>query len=254
MLLVHVYGLFVVMSCPARSQTERATPTFGDSMREFASFFAPLVFPKVIQDDALLKEYVRSDEFARLRREAGDLCAVDALFTEAMRLSWNNAYEALFITLLATMDHRRFGVKVPLLGPLLWVPLTAEFPDEFQRRIDALPRRLYDDSPVRGAGDRDKLQHFFGSAFITYLFESRAAAERMGEFIEWGEEQVIVDGSLDERDFRANRQGQQFGLRLLEEKGTLPSAFFRFVLAQGDSLVRAPGDPRCGVSDSWEMR
>ncbi len=212
-------------------------PVFPDraEMPELISFFAPVIFPKVIQDGYALKQYVRSEQFREFRSAYGDLFSVDAIFDKAMRLSWNNAYEALLISLFATMDHSKFGVRVPLLGPLIWVPLTSESEEEFRARIAALPRSLYPDSPESGAGDRDKLQHFFGSAFLAYVFESRDAADRIGEFIEWGEDKVIVDGALDERDFRANRHGQDFGLRLLEDRAALPSPFFRFVIAQSDS-------------------
>jgi hypothetical protein len=207
-----------------------------------------------VQDDVRLRAFICSEEFSVIRSRRGDRSAVDALFAEAMRLSWNNVYEALCISLFATMDHRRFGIKVPLLGPLVWVPLTAEFPDEFNRRIAALPRRLYEDSPSDDVGDRDKLQHFFGSAFITYLLESRDAAERIGEFIEWAEDRVIVDGALDERDIRANRQGQEFALRLLEDRHVVPSSFLRFVLAERDTLAQESDPMPCSFFSCPEMR
>lgn len=207
---------------------------------EIISFFAPFVFPKIIQDGFELKGYIRSEEFAAFKQQFGDLYAVDVIFDEAMRLSWNNAYEALLISLIATIDHSKFGVQLPVVGPLLWIPLTSEFEDEYRSRVNALPTKIYKDTPAGISGDRDKLQHFFGSAFLTYLFESRDAAQRIGEFIEWGEDKVIVDGALDERDFRANRQGQEFGLRLLEDRSTLPSPFFQFSLAEHNSGFVAP--------------
>ncbi len=247
-------ALGVVLALPATAQMESRAPDFCDSITEFASFLAPFVLPKVAQDDFRLRDFICSEEFAAIRSCRGDRYAVDALFAEAMRLSWNNVYEALFISLLATMDHRRFGIKVPLLGPIVWVPLTAEFPEDFDRRVAALPRRLYEDSPSGGVGDRDKLQHFFGSAFITYLFESRDAAERIGEFIEWGEDKIIVDGALDERDVRANRHGQEFALRLLEDKRAVPSSFLQFVLAERDTLAQEQDAVPCGFFHCREMR
>ncbi len=213
------------------SQHEEATPTFGDSINELVSFFAPFVFPKVIQDGYQLKEYIRSEGFVFIRSQRGDLNAVDAIYTEAMRLSWNNAYEALLIATVATIDHSKFGVRLPIVGPLLWFPLTSEDDEEFHARVSALPRLLYGDSPNQANGDRDKLQHFFGSAFLTYTLESRDGAQRIGEFIEWGEDKVIVDGALDERDFRANRHGQEFGLALLENTSARPSLFMMYTLA-----------------------
>lgn len=234
--------LVLVATTPLFAQTDNHTPTFGDSIHELVGFFAPFVFPKVVQDGYQLKEYVRSEEFASVRAQTGDVNAVDAIFSEAMRLSWNNEYEALFISFVATMDHNKFGVRLPIVGPVLWVPLTSEFEDEFRVRVNALPKELYDDS--RTGGDRDKLQHFFGSAFLAYVFESGETSHRIGEFIEWGEDKVIVDGVLDERDFRANRQGQEFGLRLLDDSSSLPSKFLRLSVVQNKNQYTVPADSR----------
>jgi hypothetical protein len=43
---------------------------------------------------------------------------------------------------------------------------------------------------------------------------------------------VIVDGALDERDFRANIHGQEFGLALLNDKSLKPSSFIMCTIAQ----------------------
>jgi hypothetical protein len=189
------------------------------------SFFAPLFLPKILQDEYRMKEFICDEEFLAFRRTYGDVNAVDAIFNRALHLSWNNVYEALLLCFLSTMEHRNFGVKLPVLGSLLWLPLTSEFPDEFHRRVKALPAQIYDDSPRGNAGDRAKLQHFFGSALITYVTESRDAAQRVGLFVEWGEDRFVVGGVLDERDIRANMQGQDFGTWLLEDATVLPSKF-----------------------------
>jgi hypothetical protein len=201
---------------------------------EAVSFFAPLVVPKLLQDIFQLKEFVRSSDFAGFRLRSGDLRAVDAIFERALNLSWNNVYEALFISFLATMEHRRVGVKLPVIGSLIWLPLTSEFEDEFDARVNALPSKLYADTPPGRSGDRDKLQHFFGSAFLAYSFESQEAAERIGYFVEWGEPQFVVGGVYDDRDIRANRQGQQFGIQLLQRTSARPSSFFKLVNATED--------------------
>ncbi len=208
------------------------------------SFFAPLFFPKVIADCRSLKEYIRSDDFREVRRRRGDLCAVDDIFGRAKSLSWGNLYEALFISLFATMDHEKVGVRIPLLGPLLWLPLTSEFDQDFADRLRGLPSLLYIDSPGGRAGDRDKLQHFFGSAFMTYLFESKDAADRLGNFIEWGEDRFIVGGVNDPRDVRANRQGEEFGARLLEDGEAQPTEFFEYpYVMQWEPLAQRSCNP-----------
>jgi hypothetical protein len=213
----------LLLTCRVQPQdTEPPVQTeYGEGIPEIVRFFAPFVLPKVVQDAYRLKEYIRSDSFARVRAFRGDLAAVDDIFHQSMILSWGNTYEALFLSFVGTMDHRRFGIRLPVLGALLWFPLTSEFEDEFRERVKALPRLLYNDSPEEG--DRDKLQHFFGSAFITYTFESTESAEQIGELVERGEDLFVVDGILDERDTRANRQGQVFGLKLLRGVPVRPS-------------------------------
>ena len=190
------------------------------------TFLSPLLVPKVFQDCFLLREYVRSGELARLRRAYGDLYAVDCVFDRAMRLCWNNVYESLLVTTFACMDHERFGARLPLVGLVLWFPLTSEFEPDFRARVDSLPSRLYRDTPPGREGDRDKLQHFFGSAFLTAMTESEEEADRFGLFVEWGEDLFIVGGVSDDRDVRANRQGERFALRLLADRDARPSPFF----------------------------
>ncbi len=225
----------VLCLCAARAQEQQAVPALPDRDRVpgLLSAIAPFLIPKIVQDGHRLKEYIRSEDFAGERKAHGDLYAVDLLFDTALKASWNNPYEALLITFVAVMDHRTFGVRFPLVGDLLWFPLTSEFREEFAARVAALPSRLYADTPPGRGGDRDKLQHFFGSALLTYLTESPAAAERAGEFVEWGEGQFIVGGVYDERDLRANRQGQRFAMQLLADPAALPSRSF---LSVSDSL------------------
>jgi hypothetical protein len=149
------------------------------------------------------------------------------------------------------MDHQRVGVRLPLIGAILWFPLTSEFGGEFRARVDALPSRLYADTPPGRGGDRDKLQHFFGSAFLTAVTESAESADRVGLFIEWGEERFIVGGLNDERDVRANRQGERFGLHLLSDPDTRPSRFFT---TDVPGEPAAPLDRGAVLPDSLESR
>ena len=231
-------GIAVMVCVPlafgqtSRSHDEDLPAGFEESVSKAISFFAPLLLPKILQDDSRLREFIKGDELDAIRRQNGDLQGVDAIFREALRLSWDNVYEALFISFIGTFDHRRFGVRFPLVGAFLWFPLTSEFPDDFQARVNSLPSQLYPDTPPGKEGDRDKLQHFFGSAFLTYLLGSRGPAERLGSFIEWGEDKFVVDGELDERDFRANREGQEFGLHLLRSGEEPPSTFLRIEVAR----------------------
>jgi hypothetical protein len=227
---------------------------FPDPLREIISFAMPFVLPKVFQDVHLLREYVASEEFRIVRSEQGDMVAVDRLFDEALRITWDNYHEALFISFVSTMNHRRFGLRLPLLGPLLWFPLTSEFEDEFKERVDRLPSRFYPDSPEGEEGDRDKLQHFFGSAFLASSFESAEASERVGQAVEFGEETFVVDGLFDDRDLRANRHGQMFGATLVDDRTARPSDFLQLVTASAAPTQRKPTAGTGIQNDGEEFR
>lgn len=209
--------------CAAPGDTAGTAPPSRLAASPLVSFLSPLLIPKLIGDGAEVKAYVRSPEFAAVRRRAGDRRSIDFLFRTSLSIAWDNTAEGLLLTFFSVMDHRSFGVKAPLIGTALWVPLTSEFDDDFRRRVDALPTNLYPDTPPGRSGDRDKLQHFFGSAFLTYVTESDGAAERMGSFIEWGEDLFIVGGVSDPRDLRANAEGRDFARALLDDPDALPS-------------------------------
>jgi hypothetical protein len=236
LLAVVLLGGVLAISGASSQQVEGALPRDEGQQSEeegrfpvadIVTMLAPVLLPKFVADTYRLREFITTEEFAGIRSTRGDPAAVDAIFVRARELSWGNVYEALLISAFATFDHRRVGVDPPVLGPLLWFPLTSEFEEDFQVRLKALPSRLYEDTPAGPAGDRDKLQHFFGSAFVAAASESREAAVRVGDFVEWGEERFIVGGVNDERDVRANQQGQEFGLRILTDGGARPSQFLR---------------------------
>ena len=179
--------------------------------------------PLFIQHGLEMKSFIRSGTFAKIRRAYGDVRALDAIFVRSMQLTNNNTALALLIASLATFDHRDISFKVPVFA--LALPLSDESWEDFSARVKNLPARLYDDTPAGAAGDRDKLQHFLGSAFLAFAFESNDASMRVGEFVEQGEGAFIVGGADDDRDRRADRQGQAFGAALLDDIRRLPSEF-----------------------------
>ena len=211
---------------------------------EPAPFAALLTWfpPYFIAAETGLKDFIRTPEFDAWRRFAGDARAVDAIWVRAMALTANNTSLALLAATLATFDHEVVGLRIPALA--LYFPLTGESSGDFAARVRNLPASFYPDSPPGGHGDRDKLQHFFGSAWIAFTFESRGAAARVGNFVEEGEDAVIVDGVLDDRDARANWNGSEFGAALLAHNRIYPSSFFHAPLAgAGRTTSAADGAP-----------
>lgn len=195
------------------------------------------LFPRGVKDTWRLKRYLRSEQFISMKERVGDLRAIDVIFRRALRISHNDASEALFICTFATMEHRKVGIRLPIIRIPVFFPLTSEGDSTFQYRVSQIPSHFYSDTPRGESGDRDKLQHFFGSAFIAYSFHSRTLANFLGDFVEWGEEEFIIDGVSDLRDRRANHQGQEFGLALSDRPDVNPSDFLQVQLVLAGSRI-----------------
>ncbi len=189
-------------------------------------FVRNLLLPRLVTDEMQLKRYIRDKRFIDVRRFYGDLVAVDAIYQKALQLTDYNIHDALLITLFATMDHQRVGLRIPVLGTV-FLPLTAESDSLFQSRWTSLPSRLFSGEGRSEGNDRDKLQHFFGSALITYVLRSSESAALVGSFVEWGEEAFIVGGQSDRWDRYANQRGRLFGMALEDTPTGLPSEFLR---------------------------
>ncbi len=200
----------------------RVAETWNYSVEDSSFFSLDHFLPRLFRHEAELKRYIRDPRFLRLRRTYGDTMAVDAIFEHAMSLADGEINAALWLCAFATMDHFRVGVEIPILG-VLSIPLTTESREQFRIRLSHLPRRVLPDSLGRKTNDRDKLQHFFGSAYLTYTSNSKSLANDFGNFVEWGEPQFIVGGENDDRDKFANHLGQKFGMMLLDGDEVLPS-------------------------------
>lgn len=191
--------------------------------------------PRGVKDTWRLKRYLRSEKFRLMKERLGDHRAVNEIYRRALEITNGDHTEALFISTLAVMEHRKVGVRIPLLKIPVYLPLTSEGESAFQARISQLPSHFYADSPRNEAGDRDKLQHFFGSAFLAYSSRSRGLTNLVGDFVEWAEEEFIIGGSSDTRDQRANLQGIEFGLALGVRPLALPTEFLQTQLVLAGS-------------------
>jgi hypothetical protein len=176
--------------------------------------------PPLFRDEALLKRYLRDERFYDLRKSYDDTLAVDAIYDRAMLIAEGSIGHALLISTLAVMDHRRLGFRFPLIGAL-YFPLTFESDSLFRRRRTHLPKKVLNDNPR--ASDKDKLQHFFGSAYITYATGSNLIAEWIGDLLETGEDRFVLGGRDDVRDRLANEKGRTFGSMLIRFPDLLPS-------------------------------
>lgn len=198
-----------------------------DKSFSIGTFLSEIFTPQIITDIRYIRQYISDQRFQVLRNRFGGIRALDAIYLKSLKIADHNIARALFISFLAVLEHRNVDIKIPIIGSLR-IPLTFERDSIFTIRTNHLPSLIYSDSPVTLAGDRDKLQHFFGSAYLSYVTEAPDFARTAGILIEWGEAAFIVGGADDLRDKRANRQGERFGEDLLIVTNLLPSDYLTF--------------------------
>ncbi|CUT03591.1 hypothetical protein [Candidatus Kryptobacter tengchongensis] len=169
-----------------------------------------------------LRDFIRSENFKRLKEKFGDVHAIDIIYKKSLALCNYDIENALLVCGFATLDHRKIEFKLPIIGLKIPLILTSESKENFKKRIVNLPSKIFSDT----LDDKDKLQHFFFSAYITYKNMGRKTADKIGLLIEEGEK-IGLNLVRDERDIIANRLGQNFGLSLHKNPFTLPSRFFK---------------------------
>jgi len=214
-----------VAQCDEKPSPDGLTWNFDEGEKETFSllkFLGNAVTPDLVKDTRRIRTYVRDERFAILLKRCGEMRAIDAIYLKALKIAEHSVGRALFLSLVATLEHRDVDLKVPIIGSV-GLPLTFEEDSTFNARMKNLPSKIYADTPPEG--DRDKLQHFFGSAYIAYASESREFARTSGDLVEWGEAKFVVGGVDDDRDRRANSQGERFGHELLTVKNLLPSDY-----------------------------
>jgi len=173
-----------------------------------------------------ISEYIASEKFTFLRNEIGDVAFTDSIFIEAMIYANGNISDALLGLMLATVPYREVPVQVPLINSSINYPLTSADQETFLEKNENLPRYLFFDTPHNDYGDKDKLAHFFGSAFLSYESNIFDIGKLIGYFVEAFEESFKVQSSVDLRDLDVNEYGRLFGDLLKENKGLLPSQIF----------------------------
>ena len=192
-----------------------------------STFLLDIFTPRIIIDTKYIRRYILDEQFLVLRKRCGDMRTIDAIYLKSLKIADYNIARALFLSFMSVLEHRKVEVKIPIVSSLN-VPLTFERDSIFIARIKHLPVLVYSDSPPTPEGDRDKLQHFFGSAYLSYASEAPELARTVGNLIEWGEAAFIVGGTDDPRDKRANKQGESFGRDLLVVTTLLPSDYLTF--------------------------
>jgi hypothetical protein len=185
-----------------------------------------------------LSEFIASDYFLELKKENTDLALVDSIYIRAIDFYEKDHEEALLALTFTTIPYRKVPLVIPLLKTRLYYPLISANDSISNLKNQNLPNKLFFDSPDNDYGDKDKLAHFFGNAFIGYAENILKLADVFGYFVEAFEEDFKAQSEIDFRDVDVNWYGVLFGEVLEINKNILPSQimtirslrYFRIIL------------------------
>ncbi len=170
-----------------------------------------------------ISEFIASEKFIDIKNEYGELQAVDSVFYTALRICDSNFSETLLALTFTTVPYREVPIQMPLSTLLLYYPLISADNGTYLKKNDNLPRYIFFDSPPNNYGDKDKLAHFFGSAYLSYASNIFDLGNLIGYFVEVFEEKFKVQSEIDERDLFTNRLGNLFGKVIKRNKNAQPS-------------------------------
>jgi len=170
-----------------------------------------------------LSEFIASDYFLQLKKDNTDTALVDSIYVRAINFYEKDYQEALLALTFTTIPYSRVPLVIPLLKIRLYYPLISASDSITNLKNQNLPNKLFFDSPDNEYGDKDKLAHFFGNAFIGYAENILKLADVFGYFVEAFEEDFKAQSEVDFRDVDVNWYGVLFGETLELNKEVLPS-------------------------------
>ena len=196
-----------VLSLMSISFAQVVVPLDSTDIFEYPkNIFLSVFFPKGIAEGVALRSYLRSSSWEECRKNVSDRKALDEIFEDADDLCNHNRTAALLASSVAVLEHKTIPLKL-LFGMVIQLPLTVESQKDFDSRVAKLPVYLYDSKTP----DRDKLQHFFFSAYFMRTLKMNLLVRLLGDAVEIGEDLFIVGGVNDARDRHANYDGIRFG-------------------------------------------
>jgi len=177
-------------------------------------------------DDGIefVSSFIISEEFAKIRMNNSDLESIDSLYFRTLKFYENDYSEALLALTLGTLPYFEMPLSIPIINTILIIPLPT--PEKnIALKIKNLPSHFLINSPKEIFGDKDKLAHFFGNAFLAYSIPFINVSEFFSIFVEKFEEAFKVEGAFDKRDIFVNSLGKKFGKQLKVNSSVLPSNF-----------------------------
>ncbi len=172
----------------------------------------------------IISEFIASDSFLSLKDNEGELQSIDSLYLKALNITGSNIQETLLILTFAVVPYK--NVSVRFLFRFNY-PLFSADDSIFTKKNKNLPKYFLSDSPKNEFGDKDKLAHFFGNAFVAYTSQIFDLTEAIGYFVEVFEENFTPENHIYYRDLKVNRLGEAFGKSLKKDQTLLPSIFIK---------------------------
>ena len=185
-----------------------------------------------------ISDFIASEYFLNLKKTKPDVALVDSIYLTAVEFSNEDYSEALLALTFATIPYKEIPMKGPIFKSSMYYPLTSADDSTFVLKNKNLPKYLYYDSPKTDYGDKDKLAHFFGNAFLSYSITIFDLANGFGYFVESFEEDFKVQSRVDFRDLEVNINGALFGNLLLDNNNLLPSDIILFRSLTFFSLIQ----------------
>ncbi|MGK9368956.1 hypothetical protein ACSSWA_08635 [Melioribacter sp. Ez-97] len=160
-------------------------------------------------------------------KDISDVQLVDSLYGRVLDYYDGDISETLLALTFACLPFDKINVRF-LLGSRLTVPLPSPSESIFKKRLENLPSNLFYDSPNSDFGDKDKLSHFFGNAFLAYNFGCFNLSDFIGIFVENIEQELFIEGDYSFKDILVNGLGKIYGYNLRKNKNLKPSDFLNF--------------------------
>jgi len=170
-----------------------------------------------------LSDFIASDYFIELKNESNDVALVDSIYIRAIKFYNYDYEEALLALTFTTIPYRKVPLVIPIINSRIYYPLISAGDSISKLKNQNLPQNLYYDTPPDKGGDKDKLAHFFGNAFIGYEENILNLADVFGYFVEVFEEDFKSQSKVDFRDIDVNWYGILFGDMLEVNKKIMPS-------------------------------
>jgi hypothetical protein len=170
-----------------------------------------------------ISEYIASDEFGKMLNYVDHVSLIDTIYTKALIINDNNISETLLSLTFASIPYKKVPITIPILNFTLHYPLVSADDSIFHLKNKHLPSHFLFDSPGNEYGDKDKIAHFFGNAFLGYHSTFLDVSILLGLFVEVFEETFQVQSEVDPRDLEVNFYGRAYGKALKRNQFVLPS-------------------------------